>query len=507
MLSSGLKCFFKKMVPSILALLVVIVPLSCANPVAPPTKEPPPVVKETSPAVREVSDYAEELNLLAEVIHMLYPLNSNGMDANEKMFVEVLAKNENLQNQKLSFLTEDAKVSNKELEFINQSQHLNYLIDDLYGLPEILDGIDPKDVTATEQIVNLMKSDDPEVQQGLTLVAKYGVPPTTIFGRSQGIPNHNTQLQVLFWQVDNIDTDYDRVTLALALVYGSVVTIGNDEVDQKVKGYVSEIYDYIKETDKILEERNLSWKAKDYPLEACISLVYGANNVRYPYFYEYIGAVRDHPWQHYWRDEFRARQLNIEDFNWLFASKETKQELQDWMFAKFTNTNTNINGISQIAQVSDVYQSKHREYITDHPDVPATYLEVNGKITPGCRISNPDWQWSYFKEKSKFIGNCDDGSFMECMLLSSINISAFKELVHSETDSHYVILYPEDDILKTTSHQLNHIKKYTTGLIQYKTTQIPWNNFYNQEPFMHIIESSDKMLLQKGIHIEEIYKF
>ena len=124
-----------------------------------------------------------------------------------------------------------------------------------------------------------MRSDDPEVQQGLRLIEKHGAPPEE---KGHWInfetPKYNTQLEVLFWLAEGnrIEKDYERVALALALDYGSVVAIGDDQVDQRVKNYVSAVYDYIKETDEIMEDEKLPWKAADYPLEADICLVWGA---------------------------------------------------------------------------------------------------------------------------------------------------------------------------------------------------------------------------------------
>jgi len=51
---------------------------------------------------------------------------------------------------------------------------LRYLADDLNNLPEIQDGVEPGEVDAIKQIADLMRSDDPEVQQGLRLIEKHG---------------------------------------------------------------------------------------------------------------------------------------------------------------------------------------------------------------------------------------------------------------------------------------------------------------------------------------------
>ena len=446
--------------------------------------------------------YAVKNNLPLPIIQQIKTLDDK-FDGNAKEFINTLANSSILQSQTLNFLIAGG-ISSEELEFFNQSQHLSYLIDDLFGLPEIRDGIEPKDVTATEQIVNLIKSDDPEVQQGLTLIDRYGVPPTIIFGRSQGIPNHNTQLQVLFWLAgDNvIDADYDRIALALALDYGSVVTIGDNEVDQRVKGYVQELLICIKETDKFLEGKNLPWRAKNYPLLADVGLVWGANEIRYPTFYECVGAKPGQPWTHNWYEEFIDRQMNLEDFNWLFISPETLREMREWLSKRgFINAD-----ISRVANAVDSYASKHLRYYTDKPGVSPSYFEVEGKITPGCRISNPDWQWSYFNKKAKVIGNCEDVCFIDEILLKSLNISTLPGSVKSESFGHRVILYYDEETrtLRTTSYQLGIIDRNAKGEISYKVLYIPWNNFIDKM-FRSLERTTDKKLLQKGISLEDIF--
>jgi hypothetical protein len=133
-----------------------------------------------------------------------------------------------------------------------------------------VDGINEKELSALKQISVLTKSKDTEVQRGLQLIGKYGVPGYVFDHPSGWIPDYNTQLEVLLWLAENrtIVDGYDRIALCVALDYGSVVTIGDDQVDQSVRQYVLDIYNYVKETDEVLREKNVSWRAKDYPLDA-----------------------------------------------------------------------------------------------------------------------------------------------------------------------------------------------------------------------------------------------
>lgn len=397
-------------------------------------------------------------------------------------------------------------ISNSPTQMPSSSEpyDLGPLSDDLENLPEYQDGVSTKEEEAIEQICLLTKSNDPEVKKGLSLIEKYGVPKTTIFGNSDGIPNYNTQLEVLLWLAENntINKDYGRVALGLSLHYGSVVTIGDEEVDVKVRDYVSQFYSYIKDTDRVLEQKELSWRARDYPLEAIIGLVWGANNLRYPYFYEDEGDPQGKPWQHYWRNEFKDRQMNSEDFDWLFVSPDNLQEMREWAF----NEHFVHSDISETANRLDTKLGSWLYYMTDRPDVPPSYFEVEGKITPGCRISNPDWQWEYFKEKGKIVGNCEDVRFADSIFLKSLNMAPFGGHVNSEGFGHCVILYyaPQNHSLRTTARQLDIIEGQAEGLITYRISRLPWDNFYNDEDiYAFEVISPDKKLLETGIDIQE----
>lgn len=80
------------------------------------------------------------------------------------------------------------------------------------------------------------------------------------------IKNYNTQLQALLHLAEDRDIpeDYYRVVLALGIDYGSVVTIGDSEVDQEIRRYVLQIFDFIQEADEIIKQYDADWQAKDY---------------------------------------------------------------------------------------------------------------------------------------------------------------------------------------------------------------------------------------------------
>ena len=423
---------------------------------------------------------------------------------------------------------------------------LGYLEDDLNNLPKIQDGIEQEEVEAIKQIANLMRSDDPEVQQGLQLIEKYGIPPEE---KGHWInfetPKYNTQLEVLFWlaKENRIDKDYARVALALALDYGSVVTVGDDQVDQRVEDYVSTMYDYIKETDEIMEDENLPWRAANYPLEADIGLVWGAMAIYYPISPE-VGFVYEDGLPHhtkktiFWYDEFQDRQMNSEDFDWLFVNKSTLEDMRDWMFRNgfadlsdkpiersnftigelitvFNRTVTRLSANEHYDDEVDVVagciasyiygwgQGKEKHFIypigrhkqLDFPSTPN--VTIDGKTVQTECIANPDWMWEYFEINNTFIGHCPDDSFVEGMLLKSINIPS----VIGCMKHHCVPLYynHDDEVLRTGQCSI-----VGDGAIHYRIQKIPFDNFHGDNHFLFSFWSSDGMLFLEGIPFENI---
>lgn len=444
-----------------------------------------------------------------------------------------------------SYIITEDKMNNSE--FIQDTTlSLDYLADDFNNLPEIQDGISEEEIKAAEQIANLMRSTDPEVQQGLQLIEKYGVPPEE---KGHWIdfetPKYNTQLEVLLWlaETNRIDEDYERVALALALDYGSVVTIADDHVDRRVKNYVSTMYDYIRETDEILEDKKIPWKAADYPLEADIGLVWGAMATYYPISPEVGFVCEDGILVHtkktiFWYDEFQDRQMNSDDFDWLFVNKSTLEEMRDWMFRngfadlsdkRIERSDFTIGELSRIFNRT-VTRSSAVEYYDDKVDTVAgclaTYIygwgqdkekhfiypigrhkpldfpstpniTIDGKTVQTECIANPDWMWEYFEMNNTFIGHCPDDSFAEGMLLRSINIPS----VIGCMKHHAVPLYynHNDEVLRTGQCSI-----VGDGAIHYRIQKIPYDNFHGDTRFLFGIWSSDGMLFLKGVSIEDI---
>jgi len=333
------------------------------------------------------------------------------------------------------------------------------LIEDFNDLPEIKDGFDLKERNAKGRILFLLRSDDPEIEKAFEIMQKYGRPSNFT---SYDFPMYNTQLEVLFWLAEEREIcDYDRIALAIALDYGTVLAISEEGVRKELKDYVVEMYDYYVETDALVP-----WDIRAYPLEADIALVWGANGINHPLFFERANQYPEETkyskigipnyYDLNWIVAFRDEKMNEEDFDWLFVDVETLREIREFLMHDMFSEGKGlrVNGVSERV---DSMLCGSLEYHTDKPSADVTYIEVEGRITPGCGLSNPDWQWKYFKEEGSIVGNCRDVTCMNIFFLKSLNIPAIGFKVRSGSSfGHQVVAfydYEKEDLWRITSNQ------------------------------------------------------
>ena len=230
--------------------------------------------------------------------------------------------------------------------------------------------------------------------------------------------------------------------------------------------------------------------------------------------------------------------MNTEDFEWLFVNKTTLEEMRDWMFrngfAELSNehierSNFTIDELITIFNRTVTHVSA-KEYYNDSVDIVAgciaTYIygwgqneeqhfiypigpakpsdfpstpniTINGKTVQTECIANPDWMWGYFNANNTFIGHCTDDSFVEGMLLKSVNVPS---LIGCRK-THAVPLYynHNDAVLRT-----GQCSVVEDGTIHYSSQKVPYDNFHGDIHSLFEIVSSDGMLFLKGIPVENI---
>jgi hypothetical protein len=319
-----------------------------------------------------------------------------------------------------------------------------------------------------------------DLRKALYLIEEYGVPSSA--GMDYPVPRHNTMLQVLLWVLSDVDitAEYWNIALAAALAYGPLLPIVSDEIEPLIRGYVASILNFLMETDRALEMDNAGWRVRDYPVEACMNLVWGA-----PATNLWADQVT-HP--AFWGSLFTKRPMTVEDFQWYFVSTEDLRSMRSWMTQngaldenwRPSTLRTDDRVIASVSHsmLDQIIADLDADY--SHPtDRVAAILNhalyfgptrvfranpreeviVDGRRVVAQRILNPRWQWATFLEHGHFFGTCIENTHVEGMLLKSIGIAAAHGIIFARKDgavfSHDIILYyqPESSVWRTTPHQ------------------------------------------------------
>ena len=394
-----------------------------------------------------------------------------------------------------------------------ENNNFTTLIKDFDDLPDIKDGIDPEEMTAKARILLLLQSDDPEIKRAFKIMQEYGRPSNFT---NYDFPTHNTQLEVLLWLAEEREiSEYDRIALAIALDYGAVLAISDEEVKNTLKDYVLNLYDYFVETDMIVP-----WDIKEYSLEEDIALVWGANGINYPLFFEEVGQYPEGTKyskigvpRHYnlnWIDAFRDDKMGMGDFNWLFVDVGTLREIREFLMHDMFSREFEKTGIDAISSGLDFMLVRSTDYYTDYPSDEVHYVEIEDKITPGCGLSNPDWHWEHFKEEGRIVGNCRDVACMSGFFMKSLGIPAITIFLKSNSFWHRVVVFYniDVDLWKITDNQQETIECHvkTPYLRVEREFPILWRNWHGDvHPACCYEELKEELeSLKDGVEIDEV---
>lgn len=120
-----------------------------------------------------------------------------------------------------------------------------------------------------------LNATNPEVKEAFELMLKGGTPDPGDF--SYPVPTYNTELQVLYWLAcQNEFKKGDTLVLAIAMVNGFWVTVGDEQVREGVKKDTNELLNFFRDTNEIQKARGYP-QLEDYPLEAKLCLTWTGN--------------------------------------------------------------------------------------------------------------------------------------------------------------------------------------------------------------------------------------
>jgi len=304
---------------------------------------------------------------------------------------------------------------------------------------------DATNATAVAKIAYLaLNATNPEVKEAFELMMKGGTPSPSDF--SYPVPKYNTELEVLYWlALRNEFKKDDTLALAIAMVNGLWLTLGDDQVKQSTKEDTSELLTFFRETDQLQSSRGFQ-RLEHLPLEAKTCLAWTGG-------YSTSGG-RPYPLQQY-----KDRKLPLRGYLWDTVSVQTLRRMRDLMEMKHwivPNVDTTVALVENY-----LFFSTHWKYTGN---TETDYIEVDGEKVLVHDMNNVDFTFDHFFKYDQGFGDCGDESGLVDGFSKSWGIAA-TYVLHQSYDSgmtkivwsHMKISYyePESGRWKICEEQLN----------------------------------------------------
>jgi len=268
---------------------------------------------------------------------------------------------------------------------------------------------DATNATAVAKITYLaLNATNPEVKEAFELMMKGGTPSPSDF--TYPVPKHNTELQVLYWLAcQNEFKKDDTLALAVAMVNGLWVTIGDRQVRQTVAKDVGELLSFFRETDQWMRGRGFH-SLEDYPLEAKLCLSWTAN----------VSPV----WSHYPIKGYRTERLPIKAYLWNNVNVTTLQMMRTEASSKGWARSS--SGESLDALEGYFYGIGGKSPHWERTDAVTEPMIIDGEIVTPQNFANVDFVYSYYLRTGKGVGVCsEEAAFLDAYLKAVGVASAF----------------------------------------------------------------------------------
>lgn len=259
--------------------------------------------------------------------------------------------------------------------------------------------------TAVAKITYLaLNATNPEVKEALELMIKGGTPDSKDFTYS--VPQYNTELQVLYWLAcQNEFKKDDTLVLAIGMVNGIWVTIGDEQVKAAVQKDTSDLLNFFRETDQMQSLRDFR-RLEDYPLEAKVCLAWTASIT--PNF-----SALPLVWGIGYNDADLVKgfvangtRVTLEGYRWNTVSIATLRMMRDMM----TKNEWIHRDPSETIPLLEKYFYFSMVHLEGHWDKEPVYIIVNGRRVHDYTIGNVNWQLDFYVRTGKFQGQCTDES-------------------------------------------------------------------------------------------------
>jgi hypothetical protein len=285
------------------------------------------------------------------------------------------------------------------LLYSNGTSPYGQLYWELRKLPDITNA------TAVAKITYLaLNATNPEVKEAFELMIRGGTPDPKYFAYK--VPEYNTELQILYWLAcrNEIRKD-DTLTLAIAIVNGLWITVGDENVRDAARKDTTELLEFLRSTND-LQRKNRYFCLEDYPLEAKICLGWtGSITPNLSSLPLVWGAGRNYGARSIGYHA-NGTKVNIEGYNWNTVSLATLKSMQNKMASEGWIKKDVCDTIAFLEEYF-YFSSRH---LLGHWEKEPAFMMVDGRMSYDYTIGNVDWEFDFYQRTSTFQGQCTDES-------------------------------------------------------------------------------------------------
>jgi hypothetical protein len=292
------------------------------------------------------------------------------------------------------------------------SQPYVQLAQELQALP------DATNATAVAKITYLaLNATNPEVKEAFELMIKGGTSDPWDF--TYTVPNYNTELEVLYWLA--LQSDFkrdDTLALAIVMVNGLWVTMGDDQARQAVRMETADLLGFFRNTSDF--QRRMGWRPlEEYPLDAKILLAWtGDDALKVGHGpHTEVGAEAPHS-----IFEYGSRRVDLKTYKWNNVDAPTLTRMQEVMLQRQWVASSAQSTYEKVEEYFLPIASNPNWYYTATPDRRDILATVDGEQVTPYVIHNARFLFEYFLQTGKGFGVCDDQATLVSAFLKSVGI-------------------------------------------------------------------------------------
>jgi len=283
---------------------------------------------------------------------------------------------------------------------------------------------DLSNATAVAQIAYLAlngsissRPSGPEVREAFELIIKGGAPNRSDF--SYVVPAYNTELEVLYWLAGQSEFKReDTLALAIAMVNGLWVTMGDEQVREAVKTDSSDLLAFFRNTSDFQRRMGLP-PLEEYPLEAKILLAWtGDDALKVGHGpHTEVGAEAPHS-----IFEYGSRRVDLKTYRWNNVDAATLTKMRAVMLERQWAASSAKSTYERVEEYFLPIASNPNWYYTATPDRRDKLITIDGEQVTPYVIHNARFLFEYFLQTGKGFGVCDDQATLVGAFLKSVGI-------------------------------------------------------------------------------------